>query len=102
MLASTAESTRSSSRSAAIHPSLSESGAGRTGTSDGMGAHAPAISTAMGLGTKKAEDTRAELRVRLSSSSRRFFSCRMVARSSERVSIRPEGENMPQKLLVDS
>lgn len=94
MLASTAESTLSSSRSAATDPSLSESSAGRMGTSAGTGPHAPGVSTgtALGLGTKKAEETRAELRRRLSSSSRCFFSCRMVARSSDRVSIRPEGE----------
>lgn len=94
MLASTAESTLSSSRSAATDPSLSESSAGRMGISEGIGPHAPGVSTATatGLGTKKAEETRVELRRRLSSSSRCFFSCRMVARSSDRVSIRPEGE----------
>lgn len=102
MLASTAESTLSSSRSAATAPSLSGSSAGRTGISVGMGPHAPCVSTAtaMGLGTKKAEETRAALRRRLSSSSRCFFSCRMVARSSERDSIRPDGTKQDDQTTI--
>lgn len=112
MLASTAESTLSSSPRQATEASLSGSSSWRTrGISPPT---APAGSTRAWLeeevaaavaaaaaaeeatatevaaqGLKKAEEMRTPLRSRFSSSSRCFFSCSMEARSSDSVSIRP-------------
>lgn len=94
MLASTADSTLSSSLNAAIDASLSGSGVDGDRTSVWAGPQAPwaSVMTGMGLGGKKDEETRTVLRRRLSSSSICFFSWRMEARSSESVSIRPSGK----------
>lgn len=94
MLASTADSTLSSSLNAAIDANLSGSGVDGDRTSVWVGPHAPwaSMTTGMGLGGKKDEETRTVLRRRLSSSSICFFSWRMEARSSESVSIRPSGK----------
>lgn len=94
MLASTADSTLSSSLNAAIDANLSGSGVDGDRTSVWAGPQAPwaSVMTGMGLGGKKDEETRTVLRRRLSSSSICFFSWRMEARSSESVSIRPSGK----------
>lgn len=118
MLASTADSTWSSSRRAATEASLSMSAddseaqapstgedATTAGDSDGDDAAAAAAATvtaagvaaaasegswAEALGAKKEEETIAVLRSRLSSSSSCFFSLMTLARSSDSVSMRPE------------
>lgn len=95
MLASTAESTWSSSRRVATEDSLSVSDSASekqaSATGKALAAAAAPASEASGAeewGGKKVEVTSEVLRRRLSSSSKCFFSCIKLARSSDRVSIR--------------